>query len=98
METVLQTSEQGKATVYKAVELMETMDPLVHYCYTAEEYAFQLESRCRRILDQYDSTYREVIVKRSQTEMDQVERKTAECFTLLGELTFSHVYCNDVKM
>ena len=84
MEGVLQTSEQGKATVYKAVELMETMDPLVQYCYTAEEYNFQLEGRCRRILDQYDSTYKEVIMYRSKTDMDQVETKTADCLRLLG--------------
>ena len=84
MEAVLKTSEQGKATVYKAVELMETMDPLVQYSYTAEEYAFQLEGRCRRILDQYDSTYKEVIVFRSKTDMDQVEAKTADCLNLLG--------------
>ena len=78
------TSEEGKATVYKAVELMETMDPLVQYSYTAEEYNFQLESRCRRILDQYDSTYKEVIVYRKKTEMDQVEAKTGDCLNLLG--------------
>jgi len=84
MEEVLQTSEQGKATVYKAVELMETMDPLVQYCYTAEEYAFQLKGQCRRILDKYDSTYKEVIVFRSKAEMDQVEAKTDDCLNLLG--------------
>ena len=84
MEAVLQTSEEGKATVYKAVELMETMDPLVQYSYTAEEYNFQLEGQCRRILDQYDSTYKELIVCRSNTDMDQVETKTTDCSNLLG--------------
>ena len=84
MEGVQQTSDEGKATVYKAVELMETMDPLVQYSYTAEEYNFQLEGRCRRILDQYDSTYKEVIVYRKRTEMDQVETKTGDCSNLLG--------------
>ena len=84
MEAVLQTSEEGKATEYKAVELMETMDPLVQYSYTAEEYNFQLEGQCRRILDQYDSTYKELIVCRSNTDMDQVETKTTDCSNLLG--------------
>ena len=84
MEAVMTTSEEGKATVYKAVELMETMDPLVQYSYTAEDYNFQLEGRCRRILDQYDSTYKEVIVYRNKTEMDQVEAKTGDCLNLLG--------------
>ena len=78
------TSEERKATVYTAVELMETMDPLVQYCYTAEEYNFQLEGRCRRILDQYDSTYKEMIVYRNKTEMDHVESKTGDCLNLLG--------------
>ena len=80
----MQINKQGKATVYKAVELMETMDPLVQYSYAAEDYDFQLEGRCRRILDQYDSTYKEVIVYRSKTDMDQVEVKTRDCLTLLG--------------
>jgi len=84
MERVLQTSEQRKVTVYKAVELMETMDPLVQYCYTAEEYAFQLEGQCRKILDQYDITYKEMIVYRVNTDMDQVETNTADCLNLLG--------------
>ena len=84
MEGVQQTSDEGKATVYKAVELMETMDPLVQYSYTVEEYDFRLEGRCRRILDQYDSTYKEVIVCRKRTEMDQVETKTGDCSSLLG--------------
>ena len=84
MEAVSQTSQEGRATVYKAAELMETMDPLVQYCYTAEEHAFQLEGRCRRILDQYDSTYKEVIVYRAQIDMDKVEEKTVDCLSLLG--------------
>ena len=84
MKAVMQIFEQQKATVYKAVELMETVDLLVQYSYTAEDYDFQLEGRCRRILDQYDSTYKELIVNRSKTDMDQVEIKTRDCLTLLG--------------
>ena len=80
----MQINEQGKATVYKAVELMETMDPLVQYSYTAEDYDFRLEGRCRRILDQYDSTYKEVIVYRSKVDIDQVEVKMKDCLLLLG--------------
>ena len=57
---------------------------LVKYSDNAEDYAFQLESQCRGILDQYDSTYKKVIVYRSKTDMDQVEAMTADCLSLLG--------------
>ena len=80
----MQIYEQQKATVFKAAELMETVDPLVQYSYIAEDYDLQLEGRCRKILDQYDSTYKEVIVNRSKADMDQVEIKTKDCLTLLG--------------
>ena len=78
------TGEEGKVTIYKTVEVMEKMDPLVQYSYAAEEYNFQLEGRCRRILDQYDSTYKEVIIYRNKTEMDMVEAKIGDCLNLLG--------------
>ena len=76
--------KECKATLIYVVELMETMDPLVQYSCTAEEHNFQLEGGCRRILDQYDSTYREVIAYRMKTKMDMVEAKTADCLNLLG--------------
>ena len=88
----MKTSEEGKATVYKAVELMETMDPLVQYSYTAEEYDFQLKGRCKRILDQYDGTYKEVIIYRNKTEMDHVEAKTRDCLYLLGMRGLLYMY------
>ena len=57
---------------------------LVRYSYNAEDYVLQLESQCRGILDQYDSTYKELIVYRSNADMGRVEVKTRDCLSLLG--------------
>ncbi|XP_065910412.1 myosin heavy chain, striated muscle-like [Dysidea avara] len=85
LEKVLSINKKENATVYKASELLENVEPLLKYSYIAEEYDFQLEGRCRRILDQYDTTYKEVIGFRCKTEMDKVDAKTTECLTLLEE-------------
>ena len=85
LEKVLSINKKENATVYKASELLENVEPLLKYSYIAEEYDFQLEGRCRRILDQYDTTYKEVIGFRCKTEMDKVDAKTTECLTLLGK-------------
>jgi len=85
LEGVLHINKEQNATVYKASELLENVEPLLDYSYVAEEYDFQLEGRCRRILDQYDTTYKEVIRFRSKAEIDEVDTKTAECLTLLGK-------------
>jgi len=86
LEKVLGINKNQNATVYKASELLESVEPLLQYSYVAEEYDFELEGRCRRVLDQYDTTYKEVIGFRCKTEMDKVDTKTAECLRLLGKV------------
>ncbi|XP_065912629.1 interaptin-like [Dysidea avara] len=85
LEEVLHINKEKNATVYKASELLENVEPLLEYSYVAEEYTFQLEGQCRQILNQYDATYKEVIGFRSKADTDQVDTKTAECLNLLGE-------------
>jgi len=89
---VLHINKEQNATVYKASELLENVEPLLDYSYVAEEYDLQLEGRCRRILDQYDTTYKEVIGFRRKTEMEQVDLKTADCLRLLGMEPVCHFY------
>ena len=86
LEEVLHINKEKNATVYKASELLENVEPLLEYSYVAEEYTFQLEGQCRQILNQYDATYKEVIGFRSKADTDQVDTKTAECLNLLGKM------------
>lgn len=86
LEDVLHINKEHNVTVYKASELLDTVETLLEYFYVAEEYDFQLGSQCRRILDQYDTTYKEVIIFRSRADMDKVSSKTTECLALLGKI------------
>ena len=82
----IQLANAGKTSLFKASQLLEFTSSSYKYARFASHDNFDLKRESKRLLCEYDKTFRQLVDCRIRTDMGGAETQQEECFRQLGEM------------
>ena len=82
----IQLANEGKTSLFKASQLLEFTSSSYKYARFASHDKSDLKRESKRLLCEYDETFRQLVDCRIRTDMAGAEMQQQQCFRQLGEL------------
>ena len=87
LDHVQSLAKSVNTNVYRAADILETLNSAFVYGRSASSDPFQLEEVTKKSLDSFDSSFKRFLEGRVNAEFDQADQELTKCKQSVGEWT-----------